>query len=347
MSTESNSKAGSPVEKRLKIVAFTLLLSEFVRSLGYNLYTISLPIIAQQMAQSAILTGIAVSIFGFVQSIAQIPFGRLSDKHGRRGILLFSAFVYALGALMVGFAQDILQFILFRAIQAFGAVMSVLQACLSDIFPPERRGTAMAWFSIVYAVGTIVGLPLGGLIAGGFGLRMPFYLCAILSFVSAGILVLFLRETLPGKIKQQIKPAQVVDDLHIKITYSGVEREEVTEVPAPAFHYYRVKGFFQTCIIGLTVSFTMGSFFAFAPIFLESLGYTVLDMGLIFIPGILVFFCGSIFSGMLSDRVGRKMLFLLELYIAAPFSFLVLVGPSSVVDLVGIVTFLGNARCQL
>src|SRR5271157_394392 len=248
MSTESNSKAGSPVEKRLKIVAFTLLLSEFVRSLGYNLYTISLPIIAQQMAQSAILTGIAVSIFGFVQSIAQIPFGRLYDKHGRRGILLFSAFVYALGALMVGFAQDILQFILFRAIQAFGAVMSVLQACLSDIFPPERRGTAMAWFSIVYAVGTIVGLPLGGLIAGGFGLRMPFYLCAVLSFVSAGILVLFLRETLPGKSKQQVEPLQESPSrtFKIKITHAGIEQEEVAEPPAQPFHYYRVRGFFQT-----------------------------------------------------------------------------------------------------
>jgi MFS family permease len=81
----------SPAETRLKLVAFALLLSEFVRSLGYNLYSISLPIIAQQLAESAILTGIAVSIFGFVQSTAQIPLGRYSDKHGRKGILLISA----------------------------------------------------------------------------------------------------------------------------------------------------------------------------------------------------------------------------------------------------------------
>ena len=123
-------------ELRLKLVAFVLLLSEFVRSLGSNLYTISLPLIAQEMTQSAILTGVAIGIFGLVQSFTQYPLGKFSDKFGRRGVLLVSAVVYAVGAILVGFAQNITQFILFRGIQAIGAVMSVLQACLSDIFPP-------------------------------------------------------------------------------------------------------------------------------------------------------------------------------------------------------------------
>jgi MFS family permease len=341
----------STAETRLKLVAFALLLSEFVRSLGYNLYSISLPLIAQELAQSAILTGLAVGIFGLVQSAAQIPLGRYSDSHGRRGILLISAVIYAVGALLVGFAQDIFQFILFRAIQASGAVMSVLQACLGDIFPPERRGKAMAWFSIVYAVGTIVSLPLGGVIAGLFGLRMPFYLCAVFSFVAALILILLLKETLPSKIQciQSNVPPIVVN---ISIVTQrdnriagGTESDGNGLNPMKTI-FLKTRGFMQICFIGMVISLTMGSFFAFAPSFLDSLGYSVLDMGLIFIPGIAIFFSGSFLSGMVSDRIGRRIPVIVGLSIAVPFAFLVLIAPPSIMVIVVILLLLGIAICQ-
>jgi len=343
---------GKPIaETRLKLIFFALILSEFVRSLGYNLYSISLPLIADSLAHSAILTGIAVSIFGFIQSAAQIPLGRYSDKHGRRGILLISAFIYASGALMVGFAQDIYQFILFRAIQATGAVMSVLQACLGDIFPRQRRGTAMAWFSITYAIGTMVGLPLGGLIAGFFNLRMPFYLCAALSFVSFIILILFLRETLPGKLQTQaaneiaprVKPSTTIQTdcaLEERNELDGNGLKQINQ------RFFKTKGFVQTCIIGMALSSSMGSFFAFAPLFLKSLGYSVLSMGLIFIPGIAIFFGGSFLSGMASDRVGRKMPVIIGLSIAVTFAFLVLIVPSSFMVPAVMLLLLGIAVCQ-
>ena len=346
-----NLEGRSTAETRLKLVAFALLLSEFVRSLGYNLYSISLPIIAQELAQSAILTGVAVSIFGLVQSTFQIPLGRYSDKHGRRGILLISAFIYASGALLVGFAQDIFQFILFRGIQATGAVMSVLQACLGDIFPRERRGTAMAWFSIIYAVGTIVGLPLGGLLAGIFNLRMPFYVCAGLSFISFIILVLFLRETLPGKGQAPTAMgtyAEVETSMRAQINCVNEGNSELDgkNSKQQGQGFLKTKGFIQTCIIGMIISSTMGSFFAFAPLFLESLGYTVLDMGLIFIPGIAIFFGGSFFSGMMSDRIGRRIPVITGLSIAVPFAFLVLIVPPSIMVPVVMVLLLGIAVCQ-
>ena len=341
----------STAETRLKLVAFALLLSEFVRSLGYNLYSISLPIIAEQLAQSAILTGLAVGIFGLVQSTAQIPLGRYSDRHGRRDILLVSALIYAVGALLVGFAQDIFQFIIFRAIQASGAVMSVLQACLGDIFPPERRGKAMAWFSIVYAVGTIVSLPLGGVIAGLFGLRMPFYLCAVFSFLAALILILLLKETLPSKIQctqQNVSPIGVNISIVVQRDnrIEGGPEPHGNELKPMNFSFLKTRGFVQACIIGMVISLTMGSFFAFAPSFLASLGYTVFDMGLIFIPGIAVFFGGSFLSGMASDRIGRRIPVILGLSLAVPFAFLVLIVPSSLMVIVVIFLLLGIAICQ-
>ena len=62
----------------------------------------------------------------------------------------------------------------------------------------------MGWFSIVYAIGMVVGLPLGVIVSAFYGLRMPFYLGAIMAIVSAIILALFIRETHPVEFKTEV-----------------------------------------------------------------------------------------------------------------------------------------------
>ena len=118
---------------------------------------------------------------------------------------------------------------------------------------------------------------------------MPFYFSAILSIVAAVILFLFLKESLPSKISSQLELLPVPSSAK-------------DHFPSPdklAKPFYRVPGFLQACGIGTAVSLGMGAFFAFAPRLLSALGYNALGIGLIFIPGIIVFFCGSMLSGML------------------------------------------------
>lgn len=100
-----------PSDQRLKIATFSLLLSELVRNLGMNFYSLSMPYylasdkMAGGLADAPILIGVAIGVFGLVQASTQIPLGRLSDRIGRRGILIVSGFVYASGALMVGLCK--------------------------------------------------------------------------------------------------------------------------------------------------------------------------------------------------------------------------------------------------
>jgi MFS family permease len=341
-------------DRRFKIVAFSLLLSEFVRCLGYNFYTLSMPFLAQEMTagmvDAPILIGVAIGVFGLVQATTQVPLGRLSDRLGRRGILIISGFVYAFGALMVGLAQDIMQFILFRAIQAVGAVVSVIQACLGDIFPTESRGTAMAWFSIVYAVGTLVGIPVGGFVASIFGLRLPFYIGSALAFIAALVLVAFLRETLPAKCVKvgasmgttvtAPKLGGITSSNPPSLSTKEGEKKRMNGADPPKF--YRAKGFIETCVIAMTTSFAMGSFFAFAPIFLTGLGYTLNQALLFFIPGIIIFFTGSLVSGVWSDRQGRRrpivagLLIAVPWFLAVPFTSASLLPPAIIIALLGI-----------
>lgn len=345
-------------DQGLRIATFSLLLSELVRNLGMNFYSLSMPYylasgqMAGGLADAPILIGVAIGVFGLVQASTQIPLGRLSDRIGRRGILIISGFIYAFGALMVGLAQNIYQFILFRAIQATGAVVSVIQACLGDIFPSERRGTAMAWFSIVYMVGTLIGIPVGGVVAAVFGLTLPFYIASALGFIAAIVLVAFLRETLPSKCMQvgvsMAPPIGPPLRGGIEITLpdrnpknSGKPSGANKDPHIPKF--YAAKGFFVTCLIAMATSFVMGSFFAFAPIFLQKeLGLSLSQSLPIFIPGIIVFFGGALGSGVWSDRQGRRrpivagLIFAVPWFLAVPFISNSLLPPVIILGLLGV-----------
>jgi MFS family permease len=350
-------------DRRLKVATFSLLLSELVRNLGMNFYSLSMPYyldspqMAGSLANAPILIGLAIGVFGIVQASTQIPLGRLSDRIGRRGILIVSGFVYATGALLVGLAQNIYQFILFRAIQATGAVVSVIQACLGDIFPSERRGTAMAWFSIVYMIGTIVGIPVGGVVAALFGYTLPFYIASALGFMAAIVLVAFLRETLPSKcvtigasVATQFSPTRMGVIRPIESPSGTVENHEKESTPDKDLRgrkFYRTKGFFETCIIAMTTSFTMGSFFAFAPIFLQQeLGLSLGQALIFFIPGIIIFFVGALGSGVWSDRQGRRRPIVAGLIIAVPWFIAVPFISNSLLPPVIIAGLLGVAIAQ-
>ena len=318
-----NKKSKFFESKFARRITFTLFFSELVRSLGFNLYNISLPLVAEQLSQSFILTGIAVGVFGITQTISQVPFGRLSDRYGRRNLMLISAIIYAFGSLMVCFSHTILEFIIYRSIQGVSALMSVIQASLGDIFPKEKRGTIMGWFSLIYGIGMIVGLPLGIILAGFFGLTMPFYIGAVLAAISAIILFLFLKETLPEKVislnneNENTNFAKIQEELlHKELYIHNIKNvENLTENQDKPYRFVNV---LPSSFIIFLINSIMGGFFAFAPLLLESFGYTIIQMVIVFIPGIIIFFGGSIFSGMVSDKIGRKWPVLIGLFIGIP-----------------------------
>lgn len=306
--------------KFAKRITLTLFFSELVRSLGFNLYNISLPLLADKLSGSVILTGIAVGVFGIIQTSSQIPFGKLSDRYGRRNLMLISAIIYAFGSIMICFSHTIIEFIIFRSIQGISALMSVIQACLGDVFPEEKRGTIMGWFTLVYGIGMIVGMPLGIIFAGLFGLTMPFYIGAAMALISTIILFLFLKETNPKIIKNHTQVQKEIYPKELNIQ-NIKETENLAGKQNKSFRYISI---LPGSFIAFLINATMGGLFAFSPLMLLSMGYTIIQMMIVFIPGIIIFFAGSVISGILSDKIGRKWPVLIGLLIGIPSAILLI-----------------------
>jgi MFS family permease len=107
--------------------------------------------------------GVAVGIYGLTQALLQQPFGWLSDRWGRRPVLLIGLFLFALGGVVAALADSMLMLIAGRALQGCGAIAGVAMAFAADFTRPERRPVSMA----------IIGLGIGGAFLLSMMLSVP------------------------------------------------------------------------------------------------------------------------------------------------------------------------------
>ncbi|MBT8126092.1 MAG: MFS transporter, partial [Gammaproteobacteria bacterium] len=91
-----------------------------------------------------LLAGLALGIYGLTQAILQIPFGMLSDRIGRKPVILVGLVIFALGSLVAAFADSIYGIILGRALQGSGAIAAALMALAADLSREEHRTKMMA-----------------------------------------------------------------------------------------------------------------------------------------------------------------------------------------------------------
>lgn len=126
------------------------------------------------------LVGWAVGIYGLAQAICQTIFGQLSDKYGRKAIVLVGLALFVLGSLMAVFSTSIWGLIIARAIQGMGAIGAVLLAWLSDSTRDHVRTQAMAIVGISIGLSFGVAFIFGPVLAARIGLSGLFILMAAL-----------------------------------------------------------------------------------------------------------------------------------------------------------------------
>lgn len=134
------------------------------------------------------LIGLAVGAYGLTQAILQIPFGMLSDRIGRRPVIVFGLLVFALGSGVAAEAETIYGVILGRALQGCGAIAAAVMALAADLTRDRQRTKSMALIGISVGVAFMIALVAGPAIAAQAGLGGVFWATAGLALVAVALL---------------------------------------------------------------------------------------------------------------------------------------------------------------
>ncbi|MGN1045422.1 MAG: MFS transporter [Candidatus Methanomethylophilaceae archaeon] len=173
------------VERRLVLIASCMAI--FVNPLIGSMLNLALNAIGSDLHCSAHQLGWIASIF-FISSVAaMVPAARLADIIGKRRVFIAGALIALVSLLLCTLSQDIYMLYLFRGMSGIGTacISSTSISMIADVYPKERRGSALAWNTACVYVGASIGPSLGGVITDVLGWRYVFVL--VVPFLLIGI----------------------------------------------------------------------------------------------------------------------------------------------------------------
>jgi len=143
-----------------------LMITAMIDMIGVLMILPLLPFFAQRLGAGGLMVGLLVSSFSLAQLISAPMWGRLSDKWGRRPVIIVSLAASAISFTVFGFAHSLLVLFLSRIVQgAGGGTVGVIQAYVADATKPEERTKALGWLSAATNFGVAIGPVLGGYFA--------------------------------------------------------------------------------------------------------------------------------------------------------------------------------------
>ncbi len=192
---------------------FTIILCILLDSFGYSMVMPLLPGIAKDFGASDLMVGILISSNALSALIFVPIWGKLSDKYGRKPILLISQAGTALAFFMLGLSNSY-YFILFGRILdgTFGGQIPAIRAYVTDVTTPQTRASHMSKFMVGYTGGMIAGPIIGGTL-GVINWRIPFFVASTLSVFTIFLTIIILVESMPKErrveIRQRLQSVQV------------------------------------------------------------------------------------------------------------------------------------------
>ncbi len=172
----------SPTER---LFAFKVSLIMSVRMLGLFMLFPVMSVYARDYDDSTpFLIGMAVGIYGLTQALLQIPFGYLSDRFGRKPILIIGLLIFLLGSVVAANASNIIFVVIGRALQGGGAISAVLMAFLADSISEANRAKANAFVGFQIGVAFMLSLIIGPIITSRIELSGLFWVIGLLSIIA-------------------------------------------------------------------------------------------------------------------------------------------------------------------
>jgi predicted MFS family arabinose efflux permease len=248
-----------------------------------------LPLIGEELDIADAALGTLVSAYALMVGIFAIISGPISDKIGRRRILLLGTGTMTVALVMHVFVKDYASFLAVRIFAgvAGGVLSGAAVSYVGDYFPYQRRGWATGWIMSGSAFGQIIGIPLGIVIAGRLGIRAPFGLFAVTMALTW--FLIFFKVPQPNVRRSQGR-----------LTAMGAFRDYVEMLRRPEIAWASVAFFLM--FLGLSL------YVVYLPTWLERsfVDATPNGIAMLFLVGGLANVFTGPQAGKLSDRVGRK-----------------------------------------
>lgn len=274
-----------------------------------------------------------------LSSTVVVPiYGKLSDIYGRKYFILLAIVIFLIGSALSGFAQNMFQLILFRAIQGLGggAIFANAFATIGDLFPPVERGKWQGLFGAVFGLSSVVGPTLGGFLTDNISWRWTFFIN-----MPVGVLALLVVFFLMPKIIPDVKNRTVdyLGSLFLSITLvsfllalvwgggqyawasvqiislligsllSGIifiYIEKKVKEPVLPLDLFKSPVFLVSIIVIFLTSFAMFGAILYVPLFAQLiLGINATNSGTILTPMTLSIVAASVITGQIVSRVGK------------------------------------------
>ncbi len=198
----------------------SILLVVFIDLLGFSLILPLLPYYARTFQASQLLTGALIASYALAQLIGAPFLGRLSDRFGRRPVLLASVFGTLLGFILLGLANSLWILFAARILDGLtGGNLSVAQAYIADVTDARNRAKGLGLIGAAFGVGFIFGPVTGGFLSQ-WGYNVPAYFAAALAFSNLLLIYFWLPESLTAEKRSEQpgkKPAVTLQALLVAI----------------------------------------------------------------------------------------------------------------------------------
>ncbi len=275
------------------IIVFTLWLLVFSSASQTMILSPILPMIGDQLDIADAVLGTLVSVYSIMVGVFAILAGPVSDKFGRRRILILGCGTMTLALALHGFVTGYLSFVAVRVFagSAGGMLSGAAVSYIGDYFPYEQRGWATGWVMSGSAFGQIFGIPLGILMASRWGFRAPFWLFAVTMALTVLLLVLRVPQPDVRLSRHRLSVGRAASDY-----VAMLRRPEIAWAAAAYFMMF----------LGVSI------FVIYLPTWLErDVGITGDQIAVMFLFGGIANVLTGPRAGQLSDRIGRKKIILL------------------------------------
>lgn len=249
-----------------------------------------LPLFASHLGANPSIVGIIASASAFTGIVASIPAGMLSDRFGRKRMLIFSLIVFSTAPFLYLIVTQLWQLAIIRFYHGLATAIfiPVAMALVSDLFHKER-GEKMGWFSTSTLMGRFMAPVVGGSIIGvmvfnpGFSYKVVYITCGI-----AGIIALIIALKLPNPIEEEKKKQAWKETLS---TFKTIISN---------------RGILVTSTAEASILFAYGAFETFLPLYSIKIGLSAYEVGIFLSAQVITLALTKPLMGRFSDKHGRK-----------------------------------------